>query len=50
MTEINPDRTTGTITIDVCDRSNGQYICQMSSSLRDLSDDSMNFYGQFIKI
>jgi hypothetical protein len=46
MTEINPDRITGTIAIDVCDRSNGQYLCQISLSLSDCPDDTMNFYGQ----
>ena len=46
MTQINPDRTTGTIAIDVCAQSNGQYLCQISSSLSDRPDDSMNFYGQ----
>jgi hypothetical protein len=46
MAEINPDRTTGTITIDVCAQSNGQYLCQISSSLSDRPNDTMNFYGQ----
>lgn len=46
MTEINPDRTNGTIAIDVCAQSNGQYLCQISSSLSDRPDDTMNFYGQ----
>ncbi|MCC3423353.1 MAG: hypothetical protein JGK12_05340 [Microcoleus sp. PH2017_01_SCD_O_A] len=46
MTQINPDRTTGTITIDVCVQSNGQYLCQISSSLSDRPNDTMNFYGQ----
>jgi hypothetical protein len=46
MAEINPDRTTGTITIDVCVQSNGQYLCQISSSLSDRPNDTMNFYGQ----
>jgi hypothetical protein len=46
MTEINPDRTTGTIAIDVFPESNGQYLCQISSSLNDRPDDTMNFYGQ----
>ncbi|MCC3442826.1 MULTISPECIES: hypothetical protein [unclassified Microcoleus] len=46
MAEINPDRTTGTITIDVCAQSNGQYLCQISSSLSDHPNDTMNFYGQ----
>jgi len=46
MTQINPDRTAGTIAIDVCAPSNGQYLCQISSSLSDRPDDTMNFYGQ----
>ncbi|MEG4007618.1 hypothetical protein QUA41_18610 [Microcoleus sp. Pol11C1] len=46
MTQINPDRTTGTIAIDVCAQSNGQYVCQISSSLSDCPDDTMNFYGE----
>ena len=46
MTQINPDRTAGTIAIDVCAQSNGQYLCQISSSLSDRPDDSINFYGQ----
>ena len=46
MTQINPDRTAGTIAIDVCAQSNGQYLCQISSSLSDRPDDRMNFYGQ----
>jgi hypothetical protein len=46
MTQINPDRTTGTIAIEVLPQSNGQYLCQMSSSLSDRPDDSTNFYGQ----
>ena len=46
MTQINPDRTAGTIAIDVCAQSNGQYLCQISSSLSDRPDDTMNFYGQ----
>ncbi len=46
MTEINPDRTTGTIAIDVCAQSNGQYLCQISSSPIDRPDDRINFYGQ----
>ncbi|MEG5137767.1 MULTISPECIES: hypothetical protein [unclassified Microcoleus] len=46
MTQINPDRTAGTIAIDVCAQSNGQYLCQISSSLSDRPNDTMNFYGQ----
>jgi hypothetical protein len=46
MTEIKPDRTAGTIAIDVCAQSNGQYLCQISSSLSDRPDEQSNFYGQ----
>ncbi|MEG4252176.1 hypothetical protein [Microcoleus sp. Pol10D4] len=46
MTQINPDRTTGTIAIDVFPQSNGQYLCQISSSLSDRPNDTMNVYGQ----
>lgn len=46
MTQINPDRTTATIAIDVCAQSNGQYLCQISSSLSDRPNDTINFYGQ----
>ncbi|NJR25942.1 MAG: hypothetical protein HC786_29445 [Richelia sp. CSU_2_1] len=46
MTQINPDRTTGTIAIDVFPESNGEYLCQISSSLSDRPDDTMNFCGQ----
>ncbi|WP_293343076.1 hypothetical protein [Microcoleus sp. CAWBG58] len=46
MTEINPDRTNGIIAIDVSPQSNGQYLCQILSSLSDRPDDTMNFYGQ----
>ena len=46
MTQINPDRTAGKIAIDVCAQSNDRYLCQISSSLSDRPDDTMNFYGQ----
>ncbi len=46
MTKINPDRINGTIAIEVLPQSNGQYLCQISSSLSDRPDDSTNFYGQ----
>jgi len=46
MTQINPDSITGTIAIDVCAQSNGQYLCEISSSLSDRPDHSTNFYGQ----
>jgi hypothetical protein len=46
MTQINPERTTGTIEIDVFPQSNGQYLCQISSSMSDRPNDTINFYGQ----
>ncbi len=46
MTQINPDCITGTIAIEVLPQSNGQYLCQISSSLSDRPDDTTNFYGQ----
>ena len=46
MTEINPDRISGTISITVLPQDNGQYVCQISSSLGDRSSDCTHFYGQ----
>ena len=46
MTEINPDEITGSISITVLPQDNGQYICQISSSLGELSRESTRFYGQ----
>ncbi|NJK75412.1 MAG: hypothetical protein HC942_16990 [Microcoleus sp. SU_5_6] len=46
MTEINPDRTEETISLAVIPQENGQYICQISSSLSDRPDEQSNFYGQ----
>jgi hypothetical protein len=46
MTEMNPDRITGTISITVLSQDNGQYVCQISSSLGERSSDCTRFYGQ----
>lgn len=45
MTEVNPD-ITGTIMIALQPQENGQYICQMSSSLSDFPRDNLQCYGQ----
>lgn len=44
MTENNPDRIVGTITVTVLPQVNEQYVCQMSSSLSDRED--ICCYGQ----
>jgi hypothetical protein len=46
MTQMNPNRITGTISITVLPQDNGQYVCQISSSLGDRSSDYTHFYGQ----
>ncbi|MEH2425418.1 MAG: hypothetical protein V7K48_32305 [Nostoc sp.] len=46
MTDMNPDRITGTITIAVLPQDNGQYICQMSPSLSDFPKEHIQCYGQ----
>jgi phosphoribosylformylglycinamidine (FGAM) synthase PurS component len=49
MTEMNPNQITGTISITVLPQDNGQYVCQISSSLGDRGDrssDCTHFYGQ----
>lgn len=46
MTEVNPDQITGTISITVSPQDNGQYVCQMSSSLSNRSRDDTRCYGQ----
>ncbi len=46
MTEVNSDQITGTISITVLPQDNGQYVCQMSSSLSDRSRDDTRCYGQ----
>jgi hypothetical protein len=46
MTEMNPEQITGTISIAVLPQDNGQYVCQISSSLGDRSSDCIRFYGQ----
>ncbi|HEY9799820.1 MAG TPA: hypothetical protein V6D25_05625 [Leptolyngbyaceae cyanobacterium] len=45
MTDINPDNT-GTITIALQPQNNGQYICQLSSSLSDSPRENIQSYGQ----
>lgn len=46
MTQMNPDQITGAISITVLSQENGQYVCQISSSLGDRSQDYTHFYGQ----
>lgn len=46
MTETNPDRISGTISFAVFPQENGQYVCEISSSLGDASDNCNRFYGQ----
>jgi hypothetical protein len=46
MTNANPDRITGTITIAVLPQENGQYLCQLSPSLSDQSRNIIQCYGQ----
>jgi hypothetical protein len=46
MTDINPDRITGTLSIAVSPQVNGQYVCQMTSSLSDRSEENIQCYGQ----
>jgi hypothetical protein len=54
MTQMNPDRITGTISITVLPQDNGQYVCQISSSLslgeaspsENQSRDCTQFYGE----
>ncbi len=43
---MNPEQITGTISIAVLPQDNGQYVCQISSSLGDRSSDCTRFYGQ----
>ena len=46
MTQMNPEQITGNISITVHPQDNGQYVCQISSSLDDCSRNSTHFYGQ----
>jgi hypothetical protein len=46
MTEINPDRISGTISVEVLPQDNGQYVCFLSPSLSDRSNNCTRFYGQ----
>lgn len=43
---MNPERITGTISITVLPQANGQYICQMSTSLSDCPTNDTRCYGQ----
>ncbi|WP_427157304.1 hypothetical protein ACQFX9_17605 [Aliinostoc sp. HNIBRCY26] len=45
MTDVNPD-ITGNITIALLPQDNGQYICQLSSSLSDSPRENIQCYGQ----
>ncbi|MEA5566300.1 hypothetical protein [Anabaena sp. UHCC 0399] len=45
MTDVNPD-ITRTIAIAVQPQENGQYICQLSSSLSDSPRENIQCYGQ----
>lgn len=46
MTEMNADQMTGTISISVSASANGQYICQMSSTLSDREKEDIQCCGQ----
>jgi phosphoribosylformylglycinamidine (FGAM) synthase PurS component len=46
MTDINPNRVTGTLSITVLPQENGQYVCQLSSSLSDRNREEIQCYGQ----
>ncbi|HAJ63452.1 MAG TPA: hypothetical protein DCP31_32980 [Cyanobacteria bacterium UBA8543] len=46
MTQMNLDQITGTISITVLPQDNGQYVCQISPSLSDRSNNCTRFYGQ----
>ncbi len=46
MTQMNPDGITGTISITVLPQDNGQYVCEIASSLSDRSNNCTRFYGQ----
>ena len=43
---MNFDGMTGTISIAVFPQENGQYVCEISSSLSDRTRDDTRFYGQ----
>lgn len=45
MTDVNPN-ITATITIALLPQDNGQYICQLSSSLSDSPRENIESYGQ----
>ncbi|NJL35697.1 MAG: hypothetical protein HC899_02295 [Leptolyngbyaceae cyanobacterium SM1_4_3] len=45
-TEMNPNGTTGTISVTVLLQDNGQYLCQTSTDLGDRPSDNIRCYGQ----
>lgn len=46
MTDINPERITGNISIVVLPQDNGQYVCELSNSLYESSQNDIRCYGQ----
>jgi len=46
MTQMNPDGITETISITVLPQDNGQYVCEILSSLSASASDNIRFYGQ----
>jgi hypothetical protein len=49
MTQINPARMSGTVSLEVFAEENGQYVCEISQSLsvgEENRSDSSRFYGQ----
>ena len=46
MTNLNSDAVTGTITLTVVPQGNGQYVCQLSSSLTDRPNEDLHCHGQ----
>lgn len=46
MTQMNPDGIAETISIAVLPQDNGQYVCEIASSLSDRSNNCTRFYGQ----
>lgn len=46
MTNLNSDAVTGAITLTVVSQSNGQYSCQLSSSLADRPNEDIHCHGQ----
>ncbi|HAX80660.1 MAG TPA: hypothetical protein DCY88_33700 [Cyanobacteria bacterium UBA11372] len=46
MTQMNPDGIAETISIAVLPQDNGQYVCEITSSLSNCTQDCTRFYGQ----